>query len=759
MSKLATIITTFKRPQYLQRAIDSTIAFFGSEHEIIVSSAGYNGEDIEICKDKARLVSYKGDPGGCNSLWLRGVYQTDAEFIHILHDDDYYNELEKDNFNLALDCLQEGVIPLWDGLTHFESNGYEHRIRHLIQDYGDLPSIEASKHLQQFGGLTISPICTLLHRETALNTLKRAEVLLKDCSSRKGMMIGNDLWLHLTNFQKFNKVRYFENMFTVFGHHDGSETAANGNALIKYYDMARNIWKNGGNTNKPNAIHLVHGEMYPLAQRAKNINEVKYDKETVRYEALPEIEIDTQLHTPTINSLVEETCNKINNEDIIVYTNGDIILCDNFYVELKKEFNTCGWSHRINIGDELNIYPRRINYDLYPGADLFAFTKNWWLQNKEFIPTLLIGYEAWDTVFMHRMKFTGGKEIKGLSYHINHQSHWEQPQNRHSDNGQIFNRNAAKDYLIRAGVYNGQYEEGVVECELLAKPIRQSVQSPSIPVASVITARPRFVQPPAPKAQLPDIAKIHRDGLFFKEVKSANKLTPIILALQYYKGDQYAAEKLMRLIADIEYEKNLTDTFLIVHRFDSPAPNPETINHLKTKFANVVIRRGARNVKGHPGGCNALWCDTMVNANEIGRNRRIDFIFTFEADCVPLKQDWIKHLRQVAFDAKRDNIKVTGYLNPSSGNVIEHINGNALFSTKLLLDFPQLLNCPENDPWDLWSVKFYSRHWRGNSFIFNAYRKIGFTDEQFLDLQKKGYALVHGIRDDNGLEFIRKIIS
>lgn len=747
MSKLATIITTYKRPHYLQRALNSALEFFGNSHEIIVSAAGYTGEEVSICKDVAKLVSYTNDPGGCNSLWLRGLYQTDAEYVHILHDDDFYNVTEKDNFSIALSCIDKGIVPLWDGETHIEGTGDTHRIKHLQSEYGLVNSVSVSQFLQNRGGLTISPVCTLLHRETAIHTLKRASSLLKDCCSRKGMMIGNDLWLHLASYQKSSEVMYFENMFTCFGHHAGSETASEGGRLIKYYDVAREIWKNGEVKTEPNIVHLVHGDMYELAQMAKDSNVCKYDKETVRYESLPAVIVPTQLHTPLVNDLIDDACRKALDSDIIVYTNADIILCDNFSLELAKEFKTCAWVHRINISSRLNLYPRRQNYEHYPGADLFAFTKTWWLENKHTIPRLLIGYEAWDTVFMHRMKATGGKEIKGLAYHVRHQSHWEQPQNRHADSGQKFNRLAAKDYLIKAGSYKGQYDEGVIECELLA-----ALTAPkSHPVRPLV--------PISRYSPLVDVDKIQKDGLFFRKVNTPSRLHPIILALQYYSGDQYEAEKLMRLIADIEPVRNSEDLFLIVYRFDSPPPNPATINHLKTKFANIVIRRGARNVKGHPGGCNAVWHDTMVNVSELGRTRRMDYVFTFEADCVPLKQDWIRHLKVVCSEAKRDNIRVTGHLLPECPTAIEHVNGNAIFSTKLLSEFPMLLNCPANDPWDLWSAKYFKRQWRHDSFIFNAYRQKGYTEEQFVALQKNGHALVHGIRDDNGLDFVRKIIG
>lgn len=739
--KLATVITTFRRQQYLKRAIESWERLFkdNPEHELVVSSAGYNGEDYEICKNRAKLVSVKPDIGGCNSLWLRGLYQTDAEYVHILHDDDFYStNTQLSDWDEIKKALKDGYFPIWDGQTLIESDNSLHRTRHLLQDYGVFKSLEVFKHLYNRGGLTISPVCAVFNRKSAILALKRADLLLKGrVESRKGMVIGNDLWLFLNESLHKEKVAYFEKMLTTFGHHDGSETVSQHTNLIQFYDRARNQWKIPF-AGKRQIIHCLHGEMYPLAERAKGINEARYSDGVVRLETFPKIKVESKLKTPFINDIVEEAIKVADLDDLIVYTNADIILCDNFYNEASP--NECGWSHRININHASQAYPRRWNYEKYPGSDLFLFSKRWWLNNRGQIPNMLIGYEGWDTVWMEIMKRTGGVELAGLSYHIAHKNHWEDPANRHTDNGQLFNRSVAKDFLIKIDNYKGQYEVGVVEADLVNRPRQAAVQ----------TYKPKTIEV--------DINAVTRKGLFFRPFKVDKQLKPIILGLQYWDGDKEKALRLADLLADIQSYKS-PDIFLITYRFDSKPPSEDILAKLRTKFASVIVKKGIRNATGHPAGCNALWLDTMCFAADLGRQRKLDWVFTFEADCVPLRQDWLNYIKQTAVYGSKAGRKVIGHLNPAQPNCIEHINGNALFSTKILAEVPLLYRCPPNDPWDLWSVKYYKNYWQHSDFIFNAYRQEGWTHSQFEELQKLGHSFVHGIRDDAGFNFVRKTID
>lgn len=660
-----------------------------------------------------------------------------------MHDDDYYTPGK--DWSEVYKAVEEGKLPIWDGLTHIQIEGDPeaiYKVKHFDRPYGELDSLSISQFLQGKGGLTVSPVCTILHRETAIDILKRADTLLQKCCSRPNMMIGNDLWLFLGHFLKYAKIQYIEDGLTTFGHHAGSETVSANARLIQYYDQARDIWKTSKSITNPQILHVTHGESYPLMERAKKINSGRYVNGVVRYESFPEIKVDSKLKTPCINDLIDDAVEKAAPSDFICYSNADIILCDNFYGELVSNCQTACWSHRINIPSELNGYPRRIKYDIYPGADLFAFKVSWWLENRDKVPKLLIGYEGWDSVFMDLVKRTGGYEVAGLSYHINHKSHWEDPENRHTDLGQTYNRERCKEYLIKQGVYRGQYEEGVVEAEL------------------IVRAEP-VVEPPKSVIRAVDVQKIQREGFFFKpNPRVKTLLPPLILAIQYYDGDKEQAEELISLLCDIEAGKSYKDVHLLIsYRYDSQPPEAWIVEKAKKTFITTIVKKGIRNQTGHPAGCNALWMDTMVHASELGNARQIDYVFTFEADCVPIKKDWIDSLRRELVIAKEQGKKVIGHVNEQTDHCIEHINGNAVFHTQLVRNFPILTTCPPSEPWDLWIVKHTKNFWFPSSFIFNAYRKSGWGDENFIELQKKGHSMVHGIRDRAGFDFVRKIIK
>lgn len=60
----------------------------------------------------------------------------------------------------------------------------------------------------------------------------------------------------------------------------------------------------------------------------------------------------------------------------------------------------------------------------YPGADLFAFTKEWWDKRNQFFPDMLLGREAWDMIMRDLVRSTGGVELHNAIWHEMHDSHW-----------------------------------------------------------------------------------------------------------------------------------------------------------------------------------------------------------------------------------------------------------------------------------------------------------------------------------------------
>lgn len=76
----------------------------------------------------------------------------------------------------------------------------------------------------------------------------------------------------------------------------------------------------------------------------------------------------------------------------------------------------------------------------YPGADGFAFTAEWWKDNREIFPDMLLGRYGWDSCFRNLIRRGGGIELKSMLWHESHASQWNEtaydieqmPGNRHN---------------------------------------------------------------------------------------------------------------------------------------------------------------------------------------------------------------------------------------------------------------------------------------------------------------------------------------
>ena len=168
-----------------------------------------------------------------------------------------------------------------------------------------------------------------------------------------------------------------------------------------------------------------------------------------------------------------------NDSDIIMYTNSDICLTNDLYEKIVESCNKwkCTFSFRKDFPFKLEREMKNEEVELakwsdcgdYPkGADLFAVTKSWWREWRNYIPNnQVIGRPTWDWVF----RITMGKSIEGdivftqpfeeqgsvcetpnISYHEIHDSYWEKPEN-------IFEENSIKNTKI---AYNWMKEKSSI---------------------------------------------------------------------------------------------------------------------------------------------------------------------------------------------------------------------------------------------------------------------------------------------------------
>jgi hypothetical protein len=86
----------------------------------------------------------------------------------------------------------------------------------------------------------------------------------------------------------------------------------------------------------------------------------------------------------------------------------------------------------------------------YSGTDLFCFTKDWWKQNREIFPDMLLGREGFDWVLRRLMlyEYPNAELTEPVVYHYSHKSQWCQLPYIVNNKGQIHNRNLAKQWAI-----------------------------------------------------------------------------------------------------------------------------------------------------------------------------------------------------------------------------------------------------------------------------------------------------------------------
>jgi hypothetical protein len=126
----------------------------------------------------------------------------------------------------------------------------------------------------------------------------------------------------------------------------------------------------------------------------------------------------------------------LNDDDIILYTNTDIGLVEDFQNFPKENF----FSVRKNVKEIKNYKTDEIKdipYETVLCSDIFGITKKWYEQNKNNIPDFIIGSPSWDIAFLY---ITDGIRLDNITFHVKHRPKWAENLNdrMHSYNKLIF---------------------------------------------------------------------------------------------------------------------------------------------------------------------------------------------------------------------------------------------------------------------------------------------------------------------------------
>lgn len=234
-------------------------------------------------------------------------------------------------------------------------------------------------------------------------------------------------------------------------------------------------------------------------------------------------------------------------------------------------------------------------------------------------------------------------------------------------------------------------------------------------------------------------------------------MSRLLIALQFYPGDQAEAMQLARLMADLEPQHRRDADLLFCGRFDC-VHDWDTINYCCSKF-NIATFLTRRKATGWPAGCNEMWhdlVDLMVENRIFNLGPAYDAILTCEADCVPMVSDWINRLKE-AWLNRTPGALIAGHLAKSNNHA--HINGNLLLSGHLadLQQVQKLRGSPPHIGWDYHHAFWFSRAgWAVIPEIVSWHSTQHFTEEDWDKLVANGCAFFHGVKHGRGIPLAYK---
>lgn len=180
---------------------------------------------------------------------------------------------------------------------------------------------------------------------------------------------------------------------------------------------------------------------------------------------LPRMWTENGRKFPYIRDVFDEGVKFCQDEDIIVYTNADIMVrsdCCARVAEALQDADACycfrrDFHHRVETPIPDKDYEKGLDY---AGSDLKAFRAIWWRTYRDDMPDMILGAEAWDPVIRTLIDETNhGRttRIKDVICHERHGSFWENPAHRYKLKMQLHCLGLAKRFFLARGMNPRQF--------------------------------------------------------------------------------------------------------------------------------------------------------------------------------------------------------------------------------------------------------------------------------------------------------------
>lgn len=427
MDNLTVCITSFKRPTFLRRALQS-VRDSGLKKVLVFSMC----PDLQIALvmdefPEAKHYTLPVDLG-CNELWLQAAYRAETNEVLILHDDDM----------LRAGLGEEIANGIEAGFTSWRAHIVDEdgTVRPVEYFHGPTRLVESDalkEILLKRGRLSLSPIVSVFDRKTLISAAKEAgEVLPK---LRKAMHLGTEILVYLRHCAKYEKWFYIDKVLSLYGSHEGSgtvqaERAKNIKPLTKGYDVAREHFErhpDGPVIQKPKILLVTapfdcqdSSEVRRFAT-ARKTWEAHFNTGVVLDFPLDNpprssISIGDMRAIPYLRDLLDYGCARAMPEDIVAYANLDLCFAANVVPQILTTIQAsggvcCAWRrNRKHRGDALPGSVRSAQMD--GGIDLVAVTPAWWKAHRDKIPDMFVAGNFWDYCF----RIYAEQETKGTCY-------------------------------------------------------------------------------------------------------------------------------------------------------------------------------------------------------------------------------------------------------------------------------------------------------------------------------------------------------
>lgn len=164
---------------------------------------------------------------------------------------------------------------------------------------------------------------------------------------------------------------------------------------------------------------------------------------------------------PYVKDLLNYGCDKLAENDIVVFTNSDIYIARDgcTRIALAMQNNDAAYAFRRDFYHTIQepVPDSDIGKGVhYPGSDLYAFRCRWWRQYRDQYPDMVFSREAWDCTLRVLMEQTCPNKpvsIPDLIYHERHANGWEASNLRYSLGGQKHNLHLARMFLKQRGLH------------------------------------------------------------------------------------------------------------------------------------------------------------------------------------------------------------------------------------------------------------------------------------------------------------------